>query len=57
MTHPVCDGMRTGEFGRIVNFSSIYGQKEKLEHVNYSAAKDGRLVSQSLWPLRDQESE
>ena len=38
-THPVCGGMRTGEFGRIVNFSSIYGQKGKLGQANYSAAK------------------
>ena len=35
--------MRTREFGRIVNFSSVYGQKEKLGQANYSAAKDGEL--------------
>ena len=28
MTHPVCDGMRTKEFGRIVNFSQFMGRKE-----------------------------
>ena len=39
MTHPVCNGMRIREFGRIVNFSSIYGQEGKLGQANYSAAK------------------
>ena len=30
MTHPVWDGMRAREFGRIVNISSINGQKGQL---------------------------
>ena len=43
MTHPVWDGMRTRGFGRIVNISSINGQKGQLGQVNYSAAKAGEL--------------
>ena len=43
MTHPVWDGMRAREFGRIVNISSINGQKGQLGQANYSAAKAGEL--------------
>ena len=43
MTNPVWDGMRTREFGRIVNISSINGQKGQLGQANYSAAKAGEL--------------
>ena len=43
MTHPVWDGMRTRGFGRIVNISSINGQKGQFGQVNYSAAKAGEL--------------
>ena len=43
MTHPVWDGMRKRKFGRIVNISSINGQKGQLGQVNYSAAKAGEL--------------
>ena len=43
MTHPIWDGMRTREFGRIVNISSINGQKGQLGQANYSAAKAGEL--------------
>ena len=43
MTRPVWDGMRAREFGRIVNISSINGQKGQLGQVNYSAAKAGEL--------------
>lgn len=43
MTHPVWDGMRTRGFGRIVNISSINGQKGQVGQVNYSAAKAGEL--------------
>ena len=39
MTHPVWNGMRSREFGRIVNISSINGQKGQLGQVNYSAQK------------------
>ena len=43
MTHPIWDGMRTRGFGRIVNISSINGQKGQLGQANYSAAKAGEL--------------
>jgi acetoacetyl-CoA reductase len=43
MTHPLWDGMRAREFGRIVNISSINGQKGQLGQANYSAAKAGEL--------------
>jgi acetoacetyl-CoA reductase len=41
MTRPVIEGMRTRNFGRIVNISSINGQKGQLTQVNYSTAKAG----------------
>jgi len=40
---PVIDGMRTRGFGRIVNISSINGQKGQMGQVNYSAAKAGEI--------------
>ena len=43
MTHPLWDGMRATGFGRIVNISSINGQKGQLGQANYSAAKAGEL--------------
>ena len=43
MTHPIWDGMRARGFGRIVNISSINGQKGQLGQANYSAAKAGEL--------------
>jgi acetoacetyl-CoA reductase len=43
MTRPVVDGMRTRGFGRIVNISSINGQKGQAGQVNYSAAKAGMI--------------
>ncbi|MGN7295033.1 beta-ketoacyl-ACP reductase [Rhizobium sp. SAFR-030] len=43
MTHPVWPGMRERGFGRIVNISSINGQKGQMGQVNYSAAKAGDL--------------
>lgn len=43
MTHPVWPGMRTRKFGRIVNISSINGQKGQAGQANYSAAKAGDL--------------
>jgi acetoacetyl-CoA reductase len=43
MTHPVWSGMRDRGFGRIVNISSINGQKGQMGQVNYSAAKAGDL--------------
>ncbi len=41
MTRPVIEGMRERAFGRIVNISSINGQKGQFGQVNYSAAKAG----------------
>ena len=43
MTHPIWPGMRSRSFGRIVNISSINGQKGQMGQVNYSAAKAGDL--------------
>ncbi len=41
MTHPVYPGMRERRFGRIVNISSVNGQKGQAGQVNYSSAKAG----------------
>ena len=41
MTRPVIDGMRERGWGRIVNISSINGQKGQAGQANYSAAKAG----------------
>jgi acetoacetyl-CoA reductase len=41
MTRAVIEGMRERGFGRIVNISSINGQKGQAGQVNYSAAKAG----------------
>lgn len=41
MTRAVVEGMRERNFGRIVNISSINGQKGQFTQVNYSAAKAG----------------
>jgi len=41
MTQPLLDGMRSRNWGRIVNISSINGQKGQLGQCNYSAAKAG----------------
>jgi acetoacetyl-CoA reductase len=43
MTRPVIEGMRDRGFGRIVNISSINGQKGQRGQTNYSAAKAGDL--------------
>lgn len=43
MTHPVWTGMREREFGRVINISSINGQKGQAGQANYSAAKAGDL--------------
>ena len=43
MTHPVWNGMRERAFGRVVNISSINGQKGQFAQANYSAAKAGDL--------------
>lgn len=41
MTKPVINSMLTKQRGRIINLSSINGQKGQLGQVNYSAAKAG----------------
>jgi len=41
VTRPLIDGMRERGWGRIVNISSINGQKGQMGQVNYSAAKAG----------------
>ncbi len=41
MTRPVIDNMRNSGWGRVVNISSINGQKGQMGQVNYSAAKAG----------------
>ncbi|MCY1665564.1 beta-ketoacyl-ACP reductase [Rhizobium sp. SL86] len=43
MTHPVWNGMRDRSFGRIINISSINGQKGQMGQANYSAAKAGDI--------------
>ncbi len=40
-TRPVIEGMRERGYGRIVNISSINGQKGQAGQVNYSSAKAG----------------
>jgi acetoacetyl-CoA reductase len=41
MCRPVIDGMRERNFGRIINMTSINGQKGQMGQTNYSAAKAG----------------
>jgi acetoacetyl-CoA reductase len=41
MTKPLCDGMLDRGWGRIINISSINGQKGAFGQTNYSAAKAG----------------
>jgi len=41
MTRPLIEGMRERGFGRIINISSINGQKGQMGQANYSAAKAG----------------
>ncbi len=43
MTQPLWEGMRTRGFGRVINISSINGQKGQMGQANYSAAKAGDL--------------
>jgi acetoacetyl-CoA reductase len=43
MTRQVIEGMRGRKFGRIINISSINGQKGQFGQVNYSAAKAGDI--------------
>lgn len=41
MTKPVCDSMTERGWGRIINISSVNGQKGAFGQTNYSAAKAG----------------
>jgi acetoacetyl-CoA reductase len=41
MCRPVIDGMRSRNFGRIINIGSINGRKGQMGQTNYSAAKAG----------------
>ena len=43
MTHPVWSGMRERKFGRVINISSVNGQKGQAGQANYSAAKAGDI--------------
>ena len=43
MTRPVFEGMRGRGYGRIINISSVNGQKGQMGQANYSAAKAGLI--------------
>ena len=43
MTRQVIEGMRERSWGRIINISSINGQKGQMGQTNYSAAKAGMI--------------
>jgi acetoacetyl-CoA reductase len=43
MTRQVIEGMREREWGRVINISSINGQKGQMGQTNYSAAKAGMI--------------
>ncbi len=43
LTRNIIEGMRERGFGRIINISSINGQKGQFGQVNYSAAKAGLI--------------
>lgn len=43
MCRPLIEGMRERGFGRIINISSINGQKGQMGQVNYSASKAGDI--------------
>lgn len=43
MSHQVFPGMRERGYGRIINISSINGQKGQVGQTNYSAAKAGMI--------------
>ncbi len=43
MCRPVIEGMRNRGFGRIINISSVNGQKGQMGQSNYSAAKAGEI--------------
>jgi acetoacetyl-CoA reductase len=43
VTRQVIEGMRARKFGRVINISSINGQKGQFGQANYSAAKAGDI--------------
>jgi acetoacetyl-CoA reductase len=43
MTRQVIEGMRARKFGRVINISSVNGQKGQFGQANYSAAKAGEI--------------
>src|SRR6201991_1664426 len=43
MSRPLWEGMRTRKFGRIINISSINGQKGQFGQTNYAASKSGDI--------------
>jgi len=43
MTRPLWEGMRGRKFGRVINISSINGQKGQFGQANYSSAKAGDI--------------
>lgn len=43
VTRQVWEGMRARKFGRVINISSINGQKGQMGQVNYSASKSGDI--------------
>ena len=43
MTHPIYPGMRDRKWGRIINISSVNGQKGQAGQANYSASKAGDI--------------
>jgi acetoacetyl-CoA reductase len=43
MCRPLIEGMRDRKFGRIINISSINGQKGQIGQSNYSASKAGEI--------------
>ncbi len=43
MTRQVIEGMRDRSWGRVINISSINGQKGQMGQTNYSAAKSGMI--------------
>ena len=43
MTHPVWEKMRAKRYGRIINISSINGQKGQMGQVNYSSSKSATI--------------
>jgi acetoacetyl-CoA reductase len=43
MCRPIIEGMRERNFGRIINISSVNGQKGQLGQANYAATKAGVL--------------